>query len=85
MLTGPGSRSSPHPIQGLSNPLDRPLPTLHIQQSPALLSLPLQGILTVKDMVLVNLPNSPSQYPAGLLSCMPWFLDPSRCEGRAEG
>ena len=32
-------------------------------------------MLTVKDMVLVNLPNSPSQYPAGLLSSMPWYLD----------
>ena len=42
---------------------------------PLLPSPPPQGILTVKDMVLVNLPNSPSQYPAGLLSSMPWYLD----------
>ena len=33
-----------------------------------------QGFLTFKDMVMVNLPNNPSQYPAGLLSCMPWYL-----------
>ena len=30
--------------------------------------------MTIKNMVVVNLPNNPLQYPAGLLTCMPWYL-----------
>ena len=33
-----------------------------------------QGSMTIKNMVVINLPNNPLQYPAGLLTCMPWYL-----------
>ena len=56
----------PWPCHPIGPPLSRPLHPL----------LRPQGIMTYRNAALFNLPNDPSQYPAGLLTIIPWYLVP---------